>query len=145
MQTRSNSLHHLCSEQLRNDVAGTPKGKDMCGLKTKCSAQSFCQEVLDLQIPSSPCITKGLSLSGHGRRLQVYSLEMLRQRCGLPHQLPVMVEAGYHVGNRIIKLKTVRFQVPFQCPGPVARLMFLGKIEHSLFSGKNDQARRKNP
>lgn len=53
----------------------------------------------------------------------VFSGDVEPERCGLPYQLPVIVEAGYHVENRVVKLRTVILQVPF--PGSLSVLRAL--------------------
>lgn len=66
-------------------MAGTPKGKDMGGLETRCSVRSLYQEELDPQTAPSPPLAKQLPLSDCERRLEFYSLETLsREMCTRP-------------------------------------------------------------
>lgn len=93
-------------------MAGTPQGKDMCQLKTKCFAKSLYQIR-----PSDSLFTSHnqttLPLWPWKKTGGVFPGDVEPESCGLPQQLPVIVEAGYHVENRVIKLRTVRLQVPF--------------------------------
>ena len=48
----------VCTTYAQNSLGMMMTGKEMCGLKTRCFAESFYQEELDPQIPSLPPIVK---------------------------------------------------------------------------------------